>query len=167
MTVVYDFLANGGGVIASYFEWLRNLAERRRYEAETIRGERFRVEDLTRFVMPEFRSRILAILREPESPAATEAWNTVLRDIMIAAVNEDYDEAARGGVSLKTAGYAAAILRVLAAELLRVPQPDRPRFIAGMKPETRCRLARCLRHPEADLIDPGAAALADRVEEGL
>jgi glutamate dehydrogenase (NAD(P)+) len=167
VTVVYDFLANGGGVIASYFEWLRNLAERRRYEAETIRGERFRVEDLTRFVMPEFRSRILAILREPESPAATEAWNTVLRDIMIAAVNEDYDEAARSGVSLKTAGYAAAILRVLAAELLRAPQPDRPRFIAGLKPETRRRLARCLRHPEADLIDPGAAALAERLEEGL
>jgi glutamate dehydrogenase/leucine dehydrogenase len=167
VTVLYDFLANGGGVIASYFEWLRNLAERRRYEAETIRGERFRVEDLARFVMPEFRSRILAILREPESPAATAAWNTVLRDIMIAAVNEDCGEAARGGVSLKTAGYASAILRVLAAELLRAPQSDRPGFIAGLKPETRRRLAHCLRHPEAAMIDPGAAALAERVEEGL
>lgn len=167
VTVLYDFLANGGGVIASYFEWLRNLAERRRYEAETIRGEQFKVGDLTRFVMPEFRSRILAILQEPESPAVTEAWNTVLRDIMIAAVNEDYKEAARGGVSLKTAGYASAILRVLAAELLRAPKSDRPGFIAGLKPETRCRLARCLRHPEAGLIDASAAALAERVEEGL
>jgi glutamate dehydrogenase (NAD(P)+) len=167
VTVLYDFLANGGGVIASYFEWLRNLAERRRYEAETIRGEQFKVEDLTRFVMPEFRPRILAILREPESPVVTEAWNTVLRDIMIAAVNEDYEEAARDGVSLKTAGYAAAILRVLAAELLRAPKSDRPGFIAGLKPETRRRLARCLRHPEAALIDPSAAALAERVEEGL
>ena len=167
VTVLYDFLANGGGVIASYFEWLRNLAERRRYEAETIRGERFRVEDLSRFVMPEFRPRILAILRELESPAATEAWNNVMRDIMIAAVNEDYEEAARGGVSLKTAGYTAAILRVLAAELLRAPQSDRPGFIAGIKPETRRRLARCLHHPEAALIDPGAAALAERVKEGL
>jgi glutamate dehydrogenase (NAD(P)+) len=167
VTVLYDFLANGGGVIASYFEWLRNLAERHRYEAETIRCERFRVEDLARFVMPEFRSRILAILRESESPAVSEAWNTVLRDIMIAAVNEDYEEATQGGVSLKTAGYAAAILRVLAAEVLRAPQSDRPGFIAGLKPETRRRLARCLRHPEAALIDPNAAALAERVEEGL
>jgi glutamate dehydrogenase (NAD(P)+) len=167
VTVLYDFLANGGGVIASYFEWLRNLAERRRYEAETIRGERFRVEDLARFVMPEFRSRILAILREPESPAATDAWNAVLRDIMIAAVNEDYGEAARGGVSLKTAGYASAILRVLAAELLRTPPFNRSGFIAGLKPETRRRLACCLRHPEAALIDPGAPALAEKVAAGL
>ena len=167
VTVLYDFLANGGGVIASYFEWLRNLTERRRYEAETIRGERFLVEDLARFVMPEFRPRILAILKEPESPASTEAWNTILRDILIAAVNEDYEEAALGGISLKTAGYAAAILRVLAAELLRAPKSDRPGFIAGLKPETRRRLARCLRHPEAVLIDPGALALAEQVEEGL
>ncbi|MBU4370773.1 MAG: hypothetical protein KKD68_02635 [Proteobacteria bacterium] len=167
VTVLYDFLANGGGVIASYFEWLRNLAERRRYEAETIRGEPFKVEDLTRFVMPEFRPRILAILREPESPVVTEAWNTVLRDIMIAAVNEDYEEAARGGVSLKSAGYASAILRVMAAELLRTPKSDRRDFIAGLKPETRRHLARCLRHPEASLIDAGAAALAKWVEEGL
>ena len=167
VTVLYDFLANGGGVIASYFEWLRNLAERRRYEAETIRGEPFQVEEMTRFVMPEFRSRILAILREPESPAVSEAWNTVLRDIMIAAVNEDYGRAAQGGVSLKTAGYAAAILRVLAAELLRVPPSDRSGFVAGLRPETRRRLAHCLRHPEADLIDAGAAALAERVEGGL
>jgi glutamate dehydrogenase (NAD(P)+) len=166
-TVLYDFLANGGGVIASYFEWLRNLAERRRYEAETIRGEPFDVGGLTRFVMPEFRPRILAILRESESPAVTEAWNTVLRDIMVAAVNEDYDEAARGGVSLKTAGYASAILRVLAAELLRAPKSHRSGFIAGLKPGTHRRLARCLRHPEAGLMDADAVALAERVEEGL
>lgn len=165
--VLYDFLANGGGVIASYFEWLRNLTERRRYETETIRNESFQVEDLARFVMPEFRSRILAVLREPESQAATEGWNSVLRDIIIAAVNEDYREAARTGVSLKTAGYASVILRVLAAELLRAPRADRMKLIAGLKPDTRLRLARCLRHPEAALIDAGAASLAERVAEGL
>ena len=64
-------------------------------------------------------------------------------------------------------GYASAILRVLAAELLRAPQSARPGFIAGLKQETRRRLARCLRHPEAALIDPGAVALAERVEAGL
>lgn len=53
------------------------------------------------------------------------------------------------------------------AELLRAPQADRPGFIAGLKPETRRRLARCLRHPEAALIDPGAAALAEWAEQGL
>jgi glutamate dehydrogenase (NAD(P)+) len=167
VTVLYDFLANGGGVIASYFEWLRNLAERRRYEAETIRGVPFQVEELTRFLMPEFRSRLLAILREPESPAATEAWNSVLCDMIIAAVNEDCREAARSGVSLKTAGYAAAILRVLAAEMLRAPQSERMGLVAGLKPDTRKRLAQCLRHPEATLIDAGAPSLAERVAEGL
>jgi hypothetical protein len=91
----------------------------------------------------------------------------VLRDIMVAAVNEDYDEAARGGVSLKTAGYASAILRVLAAELLRAPKSHRSGLIAGLKPGTRRRLARCLRHPEARLMDADAVALAERVEEGL
>jgi len=164
VTVLYDFLANGGGVVASYFEWLRNLAERNRFESEAIRGDQFRAPDLLKYVMPEFTSRILAILQEPESPEATAAWNTVLRDIMIAAVNEDYDEAARHGVSLKTAGYANVILRVLAAELLRAPQSGRMGFIAGLKRETRCRLARCLRHPEAALIDPDAAVLAEWVE---
>lgn len=167
VTVLYDFLANGGGVIASYFEWLRNLAERHRYEAETIRGEPFRVEALARFVMPEFRLRILAILREPESPAVTELWNGVLRDIMIAAVNEDYKEAAGGGVSLKAAGYASSILRVLCAELLRAPKSGRAGLIAGLKPETRRRLVRCLRHPEAEMIGAGAAALAEQIEEGV
>jgi len=117
--------------------------------------------------MPEFRSRILAILEKPESPEVTAAWNAVQRDIMIAAVNDDYDEAVRLGVSLKTAGYAGAILRVLAAELLRAPQSARAGFIAGLKHETRRRLARCLRHPEAVMIDPGAEALAERVEAGL
>lgn len=167
VVVLYDFLANGGGVVASYFEWLRNLAERSRFESEAIRGERFDVQALVRFVMPEFRSRICAILEKPESPEATAAWNRVLRDIMIAAVNDDYDDAVRHGVSLKTAGYARAILRVLAAELLRAPKSGRPAFIAGLKHETRLRLARFLRHPEAALIDPGAAAIADRVESGL
>jgi hypothetical protein len=40
-------------------------------------------------------------------------------------------------------------------------------LIAGLKPDTRKRLAQCLRHPEATLIDAGAPALAERVAEGL
>jgi len=56
---------------------------------------------------------------------------------------------------------------VLAAELLRAPRADRMKLIAGLKPDTRLRLARCLRHPEAALIDAGAASLAERVAEGL
>ena len=167
VTVLYDFLANGGGVVASYFEWLRNLTERKRFEFEVIRSDRFQVRDLVKFIMPEFRSRILGILDRPESPEVTAAWNTVLRDIMIAAVNDDYDAATRYDVSLKTAGYTAAILRVLAAELLRAPQSNRPAFIAGLKHETRRRLARCLRHPEAAMIDNIAVALADSVGIGI
>ena len=36
---IYDFLANSGGVIASYFEWLRGITERFRFEDEVIQRQ--------------------------------------------------------------------------------------------------------------------------------
>ncbi|MBN4074020.1 hypothetical protein JYT61_00505 [bacterium AH-315-E10] len=115
--VVYDFLANSGGVIASYFEWLRALAERHRYESMYINQNPFSVTNLKHHVMPEFEDRILTILREPENDHSTAAWRSILRDIIFAGINDDFKYALTHNISLKTAGFSKAIMQVLASIL--------------------------------------------------
>ena len=159
-TVLYDFLANGGGVIASYFEWLRNLTERFRYEAETIRQEPFDIDVMEPCIMPEFKDRIKDILIETESEKVTRAWNELMRDIMFAAVNEDYAFAGRYNVSMKTGGYINAILRILAALLLKLPGDRRLKHWAGFSERTRELLKPCFAHPEARLHNKRAAEIA-------
>jgi glutamate dehydrogenase/leucine dehydrogenase len=80
ITVIYDFLANQGGVNASYFEWLRNLTDRFRYEAEKIYSKEFNPDVLNEYIMPEFQDRIKQILLNDESPAITQEWNMIMRD---------------------------------------------------------------------------------------
>lgn len=120
-TVVYDFMANAGGVIASYFEWLSNLYARRRYEAEVLRGETFLPATVSRYVMPEYSQRILKILASP----STAVWNALLRDMMFSAVNQDSRFAREHGLTLKQAGFVGAVLRVLVATIAREPELHR------------------------------------------
>ena len=118
--VVYDFLANGAGVTASYFEWLRNLYQRARYEAENIYEKEFDDRVMDRYIMPEFRNRIKAVLNIEESDKTTALWNTILRDIMFSAVNEDYSYAVGTGTvhegcrfyQLSAAGTGCGTFRV-------------------------------------------------------
>ena len=152
--VLYDFLANGGGVTASYFEWLRNQNDRRRYEAEVINGRPFDIGVMDGYIMPEFRERIKAILREPESPRVTEQWSLVMRDIMFAAVNDDLDFAKGEGISMKTAGFAKATLRLLAAEMARMETETRIAFWKDIPEKTRGYLQPYLQHPELRLFNP-------------
>ncbi len=150
--VVYDFLANSAGVTASYFEWLRNLWDRGRYEAEKIYGRSFDDSVMDCRIMPEFRRRIKEILSREESPETTELWNTILRDIMFSAVNEDYRAADKEGISLKAAGFRDAQMRVLAAALAGMRAEERERVLEPVPRETRERLSLYEKHPEVALF---------------
>ena len=151
--VVYDFLANSAGVTASYFEWLRNLNQRARYEAETIYERDFDDRVMDRYIMPEFRSRIKDILNREESGETTALWNTILRDIMFSAVNEDYSQASEQNISMKEAGFANSQLRVLAAGLASLKEEDAAGLIASLPEKTQTRLKNeFLSHPEVELI---------------
>jgi len=151
VTVIYDFLANQGGVNASYFEWLRNLSERFRYESVSIRHEEFNADRLDDYIMPEFRDRIKAILVQEESREVTAAWNMVMRDIMFAASNEDYTFAARHNISMKTAGFVNSLLRVFSAQLLNFPEETRSRIWDGVNEKTRSLLKQFFLHPESEM----------------
>ncbi|MFQ3547992.1 MAG: hypothetical protein SNJ56_06605, partial [Termitinemataceae bacterium] len=152
VTVLYDFLANGAGVTASYFEWLRNLCDRFRYEAEKIRKISFDINCMDPYVMPEFKTRLKYILARPESKEITESWNLVLRDIMFAALNEDYQFAKKHGVSMKTAGFLNAQMRVLAATLARMDDASRGALLSRLPEKTRDLLMPFMKHPEVDLF---------------
>jgi hypothetical protein len=152
--VLYDFLANGGGVVASYFEWLRNLYDRYRYEADVINGEPFDIHVMDSYIMPEFSERIKAILLERESQSTFLAWNMVLRDIILASVNDDADFAQTEGISMKTAGFVDATLRLMAAEMARMASENRIAFWNCLPDKARKYLRPYLSHPEVRLFNP-------------
>ena len=120
ITVVYDFLANSGGVIASYFEWLRGIAERRRFESEVIRRETFDIRSIDNLIMPEFRNRIHGILDRQENQDTTVQWQRIIRDLIFAAFNDDWIQSREHDISLKQAGTMDAQLRVLASLFIQI-----------------------------------------------
>lgn len=156
IVVIYDFLANQSGVNASYFEWLRNLTERFRYEAEVIHNSNFDFTCMDDFIMPEFHDRIIQILSRDESHTTTTEWNALLRDIMWAAVNEDYRDSKIHHVSMKTVGFANAQMRVLAAMLLRMTGDERRHCWETLSSKTRELLIPVFDHPESSLINRNA-----------
>jgi hypothetical protein len=156
VAVIYDFLANQGGVNASYFEWLRNLTDRFRYEAEKIYGKEFNPDVLNEYIMPEFTDRIKQILVRDESPESTKDWNMVMRDISFAAVNEDYAFSRVHGISMKTAGFINTQLRVLTAYLLKIDDESRQRIFDALGDKVKGLLKPYMEHPEALLHNPDA-----------
>ena len=150
--VVYDFLANSAGVTASYFEWLRNLYQRRRYEEENIYERDFDDSVMDPYIMPEFLERIKGVLAQEESPEVTAQWNTILRDIMFSALNEDYRFAADEGGSLKDAGFINTQMRVLAASLCKMDQDRAAELRNSLNEKAGRQLAEFMRHPETALF---------------
>uniref|UniRef100_UPI002629865C Glu/Leu/Phe/Val family dehydrogenase n=1 Tax=Oceanispirochaeta sp. TaxID=2035350 RepID=UPI002629865C len=150
--VVYDFLANSAGVTASYFEWLRNLYQRSRFEAEKIYEKDFDDSVMNSYIMPEFRERIKAVLAQDESPAVTEQWNMILRDIMISAVNEDYHFAREQKISLKDAGFINTQFRVLTAALSRMSEDQAQGIKDSLNEKASVMLDEFLTHPEVDVF---------------
>jgi glutamate dehydrogenase/leucine dehydrogenase len=145
---VYDFLANSGGVTASYFEWLRGLAERFRYEAEEIDGQTFNVDTLDNYIMPEFKKRIKEILSQKESKKVDDLWETILRDIMIAGLNDDYRRSQKLKVRMKISGFVDSILRVFASKILQMPTVEAKKTWATLPKGCRDHLKNYFKHPE-------------------
>lgn len=156
--VLYDFLASSGGVITSYFEWLKNLHDRFFYEATEIKNEAFDINTIDSFIMPEYNTRIKEILLIDESSQSSYKWNMLMRDILISAVNDDYDFSRNHLISMKTAGFVNAILRVLTASLLKM-SPEKMRSNWDSLPE-QCKtmMKSFFLHPEAKMYnnDPGS-----------
>lgn len=152
ITVIYDFLANGAGVTASYFEWLRNLSDRFQYEAKVIRKEEFSMDVLDKYIMPEFGERIKRILIEEEGEWTTNEWNLLLRDIIFSEINEDFNFSRENGISMKSAGFVNSMLRVLTATLIKMSSENRLQLWVTLSTKTKDMLRGYFDHPEADQL---------------
>jgi len=152
ITVLYDFLANGGGVAMSYAEWLHSRAERLVFEAKNIFNKPVDDRALDIMLMPEFSDRIRNILfHTADTAAQTKAWMDILRDMMCAAVNEDYRSAEETGISMQEAGFANSQLRVFTAMFLKANAAKRSRIWNILSEKTKTRMRSFFAHPETRL----------------
>ncbi len=156
--VIYDFLANSGGVTASYFEWLRGITERFRYEQESIRNEAFDIDTISPYIMPEFRTRILNILTDKESEVATREWRLLIRDIMFSSFNDDFNRSRKLNMSLKESGLLDSVLRQTAACLIRQPVEVTRRVWESLEVETKENIRPYLTSLEIDDFDDHGVA---------
>jgi hypothetical protein len=122
------------------------LTERKRFEASTIHSRSFDVDCMRPYLVPELSERILANLAICESATTTESWRLLMRDILFAGFNADYDLAVREDCALSTAGMVDAQLRVFAAILHS--RPDAERIVSALSPHTVAMLAEYRAHPE-------------------
>ena len=111
--VLPDLYLNAGGVIASYFEWVKNLTHLRfgrmekRFQEESGRAILSAVEEATgcRLSTQSFESAIAGAGEE-------DLVNSGLEEIMVAAYHELRDLAARHDTDLRTVAFLSAIQKI-------------------------------------------------------
>ena len=151
--VLYDFLANAAGVVASYFEWLRNLSDRFMYEAEYIMHDSYDLSCMDAYIMPDMAERIKRILKQKESASTTAAWNAIMRTIMIKSVRDDYQKGKKTGTPMKVAGFIDAIFRVLSARIIRADEQYRTKIWEQLSSKIKENLYPYLSHPESRVFN--------------
>ena len=111
--VLPDALLNAGGVIVSYFEWLRNLSHVR-FGRMTKQWERKSKSDLV-----DILSRRSLPLNEQEKtdivrgPSELDIVYSGLEDYMVEAVAETIATSARYNVDFRTASYINAMTKII------------------------------------------------------
>ncbi len=106
VAVIPDLVLNVGGLVASYFEWLKNI-------------KHVKLGRLLKGWEKKTKEAILALLgKKPEKESAVEGPSerdivtTALDDILRSTIKEVFQEANEKNVSLRTACYTIAIGRI-------------------------------------------------------
>jgi glutamate dehydrogenase (NAD(P)+) len=111
--VLPDLYLNAGGVIASYFEWVKNLTHLRfgrmekRFQEQSGRAILHAVEEMT-----GLRCSPQALELAVEGADEEDLVNSGLEEIMVAAYHELRDLAARRETDLRTVAFLSAIGKI-------------------------------------------------------
>uniref|UniRef100_A0A6A7G2C4 Glutamate dehydrogenase n=1 Tax=Hirondellea gigas TaxID=1518452 RepID=A0A6A7G2C4_9CRUS len=120
VVIIPDLLANAGGVVVSYFEWLKNLSHVR-FGRLSRRFEERRGATLVKALSSLKSVDLSPEMRQEIIRGATESdfASSGLEDTMIIALGETVDTSKRLGVDLRTAAYVNAITKVAVVEKQR------------------------------------------------